>query len=198
MNKKVISLFIMIFLVVIPTSVFAKDYTIEQYDMSKDQILDKFTTILESYEVNVPFSPQDEQFVRKYILSKNAGIQTLTTEDRQFFQGQSETYALTGYVDYEHNALGKNEWDFYMTAWDTTDTKRDIKAEVTVDVLGIINISEGKIGKIFNKTVSQSSNGKQVSVNLKKSASFTGWPIMIYYYPKATFDGTEVRGEFRN
>ncbi|MCM3341174.1 hypothetical protein M3650_21700 [Paenibacillus sp. MER TA 81-3] len=198
MNKKVIILFMTFLLLILPISAFADNSTTAEPNMSKEEILNKFENILNRYAVNVPFSAEDEQFVREYILPKNEDFTTLTTEDRKFFQGQEGIYALTGYVDYEHNVLGKNEWDFYMTAWDTTNTKRNIKAEVTVDCLGVINISDGKIGKIFNKTVSESSDGKQIAVNLKKSASFTGWPIMIYYYPKASFDGTEVRGEFRN
>ncbi|MEO2215135.1 hypothetical protein ABGV40_30120 [Paenibacillus amylolyticus] len=163
----------------------------------------KIQNILDKYEVNEPFSDEDTQYLKEnsalnnnitYI--QNKGDVSVFSVSKKFFTGNNKTLALTGYVEYD-NGFGKNSWNFYMDAWDTVGIKRNIRAEVKIDCVGIVNFETGAIGKIYNNTVSQTSSGKVDFLTLNKSDSFTGLPMFVYYYPKATFDGVDLAGEFR-
>ncbi|GAS85085.1 hypothetical protein [Paenibacillus amylolyticus] len=99
--------------------------------------------ILDKYEVNEPFSDEDTQYLKEnsalnnnitYI--QNKGDVSVFSVSKKFFTGNNKTLALTGYVEYD-NRFGKNSWNFYMDAWDTAGIKRNIRAEVKIDCVGI-------------------------------------------------------------
>jgi hypothetical protein len=187
----------------LPMSAYADSSSPEE-SLTSSQIKEYYEFILNKYQVNEPFSPEDAQFIEKYanavgafVVSENQNVVSPRGVDRSSFTGQSGGLALTGYVSYDHNVLGKNTWEFYMNAWDVSGIKRNIVDTISFDCFGVIDVQTGAVGKIHSDTVSTSSSGKVAYLELNKTASYTGLPIMVYYYPKASFDGVEVRGEFR-
>ncbi|MDP9702277.1 hypothetical protein J2T16_005254 [Paenibacillus intestini] len=171
--------------------------------VGEEDITSTIQNILDKYDINEPFSEEDTQFLIKYsslnnniTYNQNKGEVSILSTSKKYFTGNDKTLALTGYVEYE-SSFGKNSWKLYMDAWDTSAIKRNIRAEIKIDCVGIVNFENGSMGKIYNNTVSQASSGKVSYLTLNKTDSFTGLPILVFYYPKATFDGVDLAGEFR-
>jgi hypothetical protein len=197
--------------IALPISSYADTASPEE-SLTSTQIKEHYEYIMNKYQVNEPFSSDDAEFVQKYaraagayIIDENQGSATYTIDENQgisaksssrsSFQGQQAPYALTGYITLD-SSLGRQSWIFYMTAWDMTGIKRNITASVKFDCYGVIDFSTGAIGKIYSNTVSQSSTGTSY-LDMTKTDSYSGLPLAVYYYPKASFNGTDVNGVFQ-
>ena len=127
--KKIISLLTLCAVLVFPASAFASEDN--NSNLTKEEIRIQYDQIMEKYQVNEPFSDEDAAFIFEY--ADELGAQKLNDEstitpfasERKSFQGANGTRNITGFITYD-NTLVTNSWRLYMTAWDTTQIKRDI------------------------------------------------------------------------
>ncbi|MET3548326.1 hypothetical protein ABID47_004956 [Paenibacillus favisporus] len=197
--KKLISALFLMAVFVFPMSAFADSASSEE-PQTLDQIKEHYEYIFNKYQVNEPFSAEDAAFIQEHakdvgaVVVKDPGTPTTFESGTKYFKGSNTNYALTGYINYDYSALGKNKWDVYMTAWDIAGIKRNITGSVKIDGFGVVDISTGAVGKVYTSTLSSSSSSKVSSFDMSKNDSYSGLLFIVYYYPKATFDGYDLPG----